>query len=228
MNIFYKSLINQVENKMAGYVALLNFRYQNLCVKADATSLMPVNVMMAGEPMNIEDVAKVAIPDDYHLAVFPNQEDLQQFVADGIFHSHPEFKLEVKTYKLEDKEHHYLLYKMPEVDKNRHDLLEEGVKSLHDECHVRIEEIYAENMASLTDMLNSNPEGLNTVKEELDRIHDDYVEKARSVRDEKLGEIEEAYRRYLEGDTEISNDEVTTENGISYNVTQGIRMDGNG
>jgi hypothetical protein len=93
---------------------------------------------------------------------------------------------------------------------------------------VRIEEIYAENMASLTDMLNSNPEGLNTVKEELDRIHDDYVEKARSVRDDKLEEIEEAYRRYLEGDTEISNDEVTTENGISYNVTQGIRMDGNG
>lgn len=228
MNIFYKSLISQVENKMAGYIALLGFRYQNLCVKADPTSLMPVNVMMGGDPMNIEDVAKVATTDDFHLAVFPNQEDLQQFVIDGIFHSHPEFKLEVQTYKQNDEERHFLLYEMPEVNKDRYDLLTQAVGSLYDECKIRLDEIHAENMANMTELLKDCPNELDNVRLEFDRVHDEYVDKAKGVRDDKLGEIEEAYRRYLEGDTEISNDEVTTENGISYNVTQGIRMDGNG
>ena len=227
MNIFYKSLISQVENKMAGYIALLGFRYQNLCVKADPTSLMPVNVMMGGDPMNIEDVAKVATTDDFHLAVFPNQEDLQQFVIDGIFHSHPEFKLEVQTYKQNDEERHFLLYEMPEVNKDRYDLLTQAVGSLYDECKIRLDGIYAENMANMTELLKGSPDELNHIKQELERVHDEYVEKAKGVRDEKLEEIEEAYRRYLEGKSE-TGDEAVTETGISYNVTQGIRMDGNG
>lgn len=227
MNIFYKSLISQVENKMAGYIALLGFRYQNLCVKADPTSLMPVNVMMGGDPMNIEDVAKVATTDDFHLAVFPNQEDLQQFVIDGIFHSHPEFKLEVQTYKQNDEERHFLLYEMPEVNKDRYDLLTQAVSSLYDECKIRLDEIHAENMANMTELLKGSPDELNHIKQELERVHDEYVEKAKGVRDEKLEEIEEAYRRYLEGKSE-TGDEAVTETGISYNVTQGIRMDGNG
>ena len=227
MNIFYKSLISQVENKMAGYIALLGFRYQNLCVKADPTSLMPVNVMMGGDPMNIEDVAKVATTDDFHLAVFPNQEDLQQFVIDGIFHSHPEFKLEVQTYKQNDEERHFLLYEMPEVNKDRYDLLTQAVSSLYDECKIRLDGIYAENMANMTELLKGSPDELNHIKQELERVHDEYVEKAKGVRDEKLEEIEEAYRRYLEGKSE-TGDEAVTETGISYNVTQGIRMDGNG
>ena len=228
MNLFYKTLINQSENKMAGYVVLLNFRYQNLCVKADAASLLPVNIMLGGEPKNIEDLAKVGVTDEYHLAVFPHQEDSQQFVIDGIFNSHPEFKLEVQTYKQNDQERHFLLYEMPEVDKERYDLLTEAVDSLHDECKIRLDEIHAEDIAKMMELLDNSPNELDAIKTEYDRVHNDYVEKAKGVRDEKLGEIEEAYRRYLEGDTEISNDEVTTENGISYNVTQGIRMDGNG
>lgn len=226
MNLFYKTLINQVENKMAGYVVLLNYRYQNLCIKADATALMPVNIMIGGEPKNIEDVAKVGIADDYHLVVFPNQEELQPFVTDGIFHSHPEFKLEVQSYKLNNEDRHLLLYEMPEVDKNRYDVLTEGVNNLHDECKLRLDEIHAENLAGLTNLLKDSPDELDVVKKELDRVHDDYVEKAKGVHDSKLEEIEEAYRRYQEGKTEES-DEATTEAGTSYNVTQGMRVDGN-
>lgn len=198
MNLLYRSLISQVENKMAGYIALLSYRYQNLCIKADPTSLMPVNVMMAGELLNIEDVATVAIADEYHLAILPNQEDLQKFVIDGIFHSHPEFKLEVKPYKLNEEDRHYLLYEMPEVNKDRHDILEQGVKSLHDECKMRIDEIYGENLASLTEMLKSSPDDLDIIKKELDRVHDDYIGKTKALRDQKLEEIEEAYQRYCE------------------------------
>lgn len=225
MNIFYKSLISQVENKMAGYIALLGYRYQNLCVKADATSLMPVNVMIGGEPKNIEEVAKVGITDDYHLVVFPNQEDLQQFITDGIFHSHPEFKLEVQSYKLNNEDRHLLLYEMPEVDKNRYDVLTQGVNSLHDECKVRLDEIYTENLTSLTDLLKSSPDDLDAVKEELNRVHDDHVEKAKGVRDKKIEEIEEAYTRYQEAHPGESEAEASNEEAPDgYNVTQGMRI----
>ena len=162
MNLFYKSLINQAENKMAGYVVLLSYRYQNLCVKADATALMPVNIMIGGDPKNIEDVAKVGITDEYHLVIFPNQEDLQSFIIDGIFHSHPEFKLEVQSYKQNDEERHLLLYEMPEVDKNRYDALTEGVNSLHDECKLRLDEIHAENVASVSDLSGRNSTAYTT------------------------------------------------------------------
>ena len=226
MNPLYKSLISQVENKMAGYIALLSFRYQNLCVKADAASLMPVNVMMGGEPKNIEDVAKVGVTDDYHLAVFPNQEGLQPFVTDGIFRSHPEFKLEVKTYKLNDEDRHFLYYEMPEVDSNRHDILEQGVNSLHDECKAKLDEIHVENVASLTGMLKGSAKDLETVCKELDRVHDDYVEKAKGVRDKKLEEIEEAFQRYQEAhSSENGGDEDNNDQADSgYNVTLGMRM----
>lgn len=225
MNIFYKSLISQVENKMAGYIALLGYRYQNLCVKADATALMPVNIMIGGEPKNIEDVAKVGITDDYHLVVFPNQEDLQPFITDGIFHSHPEFKLEVQSYQVNDEERHLLLYEMPEVDKNRYDVLTQGVNSLYDECKVRLDEIHAENLAGLTDLLKSNPDDLDAVRQELDRVHDDYVGKAKSTRDQKLQEIEEGYSRYQEAHLEESGEEAwNKEKADGYNVTQGMKM----
>ena len=195
MNLFYKSLINQVENKMAGYLTLLNYRYQNLCVKADPISLMPVNVMMAGEAKNIEDVAKVGLTDEYHLAVFPNQDDLQPFIIEGIAHSHPEFMLQVQTYNLHDKERHYLLYEMPKVDKNRYHVLTQGVNSLHDECKVRLDEIHTENLKSISELLKSNPADLDAVKKELNRIHDDYIGKVKNLKEEKLAEIEEAYQR---------------------------------
>ena len=42
MNFIYSTLINKTENKMAGYMALLDFRYQNLCVMAEPGSLFSV------------------------------------------------------------------------------------------------------------------------------------------------------------------------------------------
>lgn len=227
MNIFYKSLINQVENKIAGYFALLNFRYQNLCVKADAASLMPVNVRMGGDPKNIEDVAKVGIADDYHLAVFPNQEDLQQFVIEGIRQAHPEFKLEVKPYKYNGEDRHFLYYEMPEVDKNRHDVLTQGVKSLHDECKTRIDEIYVENLSSLTTLLKGSSQDLDLVKKELDRVHDDYVEKVKGLRDSKLTEVDEAYQRYMESQ-DTWHDGDSAYGDADYDVVKGLRISGSG
>ena len=46
MNNFTISEIKEVEKKFGSYQYLLNFRYANLCVKADAMSLMPVTLSL--------------------------------------------------------------------------------------------------------------------------------------------------------------------------------------
>ena len=72
MNVFITSQIESVEKKMAGYHALLSYRYSNLCVKADPTSLLSVTLVMGSTEKDIEEVAEVAKPkDDYHLIVIP-------------------------------------------------------------------------------------------------------------------------------------------------------------
>ena len=64
-------LLGEAQGKMNGYVALLALRYSNLCVKAEAASLLSVTITLDGQNMNIEDVADVALPDQNVLAVVP-------------------------------------------------------------------------------------------------------------------------------------------------------------
>ena len=82
---------------MAGYHALLSYRYANLCVKADPVALLPVTLNMGASEQNIEDIAEVAKPeDDYHLAVIPKMQDFIMDINQAVLDSHPEFKVEVK------------------------------------------------------------------------------------------------------------------------------------
>ena len=88
-----------------------------------------------------------------------------------------------------------------------------------------VAETLAENVASVSDLFKGNPDDLDAVKKELDRVHDDYVEKTKGVRDKKLEEIEEGYQRYLEAHPEeIGAGIRNEEHGEGYNVTQGMRM----
>ena len=51
-------LIGEMESKLGGYASLLNYRYLNLCVKAEPVALLSINVIDdEGENKNLEDVA---------------------------------------------------------------------------------------------------------------------------------------------------------------------------
>ena len=145
MEFYFKIQLNATEKKMASYMTLLNFRYINLCVKAEAASLIPVNVNIFGEDKDIEEVAEVAIQDDYHLAVFPKNDEYIRYITQGVINVHPEFKLSMKTMKVGAEERQYLEYEMPEVDKNRYDFLNEAVKSLYDEAKLKIDQVYGQD-----------------------------------------------------------------------------------
>lgn len=220
MEFYFKTQLNSTEKKMASYMTLLNFRYMNLCVKAEAASLIPVNVDVLGEDKNIEDVAEVAIMDDYHLAVIPNNDGYLRPIMQGVINVHPEFKLSMKTMKAGAEERQYLEYEMPEVDKNRYDLLNQAVKSLYDEAKVKIDQVYADEQAGYAQVLSQKPEELDEVNKELDRIHDEALRNILGNRDDKLQEIEDGYLRYL---SQQSNQE-GGDDDLNYDVTQSIIM----
>ena len=190
MNVFITSQIESVEKKMAGYHALLSYRYSNLCVKADPTSLLSVTLVMGSTEKDIEEVAEVAKPkDDYHLIVIPKMQ-----------------------------QHRFLLYEMPEVDKDRRDFLNQAVDSLYDECKARIEAVTNDQKMTFAEFLSGKPEELKEANDQLNKSHDDYMAKIQSLLNLKRQEIEEGYQRYL---IKHENDDAQT-NG--FDVTSSMKL----
>lgn len=209
MNIYVASAIAGLKEKLNAYVSLLNYRFINLCVKADVASLLAVTVT-ADKEYNIEDAAQIATPDDYKLDVYPKMIDYQQPIIDGIFEIHPEFKLEIQQVEYsDDPRDKHLLYTMPEVNKDRYDLLNNTAKVFYEECNFDIDKECALHTASLPELAGKMPiEDINEIKEVLEHTINEYHDKTKELYQEKLIEIEEAYQRYLastEGDS-LSND----------------------
>ena len=233
MNSFLLIQTDEVNRKMDGYIVLLSFRYMNLCVKAEVASLMPVNVIDDGTEFDIEEVADVAVANDYQMVVYPKYPELLNPIIEGIAEAHPEFKLSIKKGRMtyanpddtdddddsdmkpkaepvnldkfpagelgEDNTGLFLVYTMPEVDKNRRDLLTAAVKSLHAECMMRIDSLYAHHAEIFTNFLmnaTSIKDG-DLLKNRLTEIYDQHKERADMLRDEKIQEIDEAYANYM-------------------------------
>ena len=49
--------LSKLSESQKGYVGALNYRYLNLCIKAEEASLLPVQVVVENEVRNLEDVA---------------------------------------------------------------------------------------------------------------------------------------------------------------------------
>ena len=205
MNVFITSQIESVEKKMAGYHALLSYRYSNLCVKADPTSLLSVTLVMGSTEKDIEEVAEVAKPkDDYHLIVIPKMQDFIMDINQAVQVAHPQ--------------HRFLLYEMPEVDKDRRDFLNQAVDSLYDECKARIEAVTNDQKMTFAEFLSGKPEELKEANDQLNKSHDDYMAKIQSLLNLKRQEIEEGYQRYL---IKHENDDAQT-NG--FDVTSSMKL----
>ncbi|MBR1504168.1 MAG: ribosome recycling factor [Prevotella sp.] len=198
MNIYVSSAITSLKEKLNAYVALLNYRYINLCIKAELGSLLPVTVI-ADKEYNLEDVALVFTPDEHQFDIHPKLRDYLQPVIDGIFDVHPEFKLEIKQVEnSDDPRDKHLLYTMPEVDKDRHDVLENLTKVFYEECDAEIDKELALHTAGLPELTGKmSAEDIDEIKDELFSIKDEYHDKTKELKQEKLIEIEEAFQRYL-------------------------------
>ena len=251
MNSFLLIQIDEVDRKMEGYTVLLSYRYMNLCVKAEIASVVPVGVIDEGTEFDIEEVADVAIANDYQMVVYPKYPELLRQIIAGIAEAHPEFKLSIKKGEMtyvggddddysdkesatkpdsldsfpdgelgEDNTGLFLVYTMPDVDKNRRDLLTAAVKSLHTECMMRIDSLYARHAEIFMNVLMSPtpPKEADLLKNRLTQIYEEHKERADKLRDEKLQEIDDAYARYSLKQKEIEEEE----KNIDY--SKGFRM----
>lgn len=236
MNAHILREINDANSKFSAYYSLLDLRYKNLCAKADGASLMPVTVIADGYECNIEEVSMVAKPNDYQLVVIPSEERYLRDLVEGIFEAHPEFKMKMMVKDKDgvrelnesesdstEKGERFLLYTMPDVDKNRRDVLRQGVKNLYEECNAKIKLVDADakrrmEEGSFVSTQKDMDEGFEALKQSYDLIK----EKIDKLQQMKLEEIEEAYYRYLEGQ---SADGTKTEE--DYDVRMGMKMEKN-
>lgn len=219
--------ISGVQEKFDAYLMLLRYKYMNLCVKAEVGALMPVTVTDFSGSYDLEEVAGVGLPDEFHFVIYPRDPEQLQAIIKGIFDAHPEFKLDIKTGEVEysdgsddkteyegiesiladknstgddDPKSRYLLYTMPEVDKDRRDLLNTTAKSLHKQCVAEIDVLYARQSPQLVNMLSDAPaEEVDEAKEALKNVYEDYKKTADDLLKAKLDEIEDGYQHYLIG-----------------------------
>lgn len=216
MNNYVITEIDDTQKKMSAYVTLLSYRYMNLCVKAELGALMPVNVYIGDDSYNIEDVANIYSPDDFQFAVYPKNENNQQAIIQGVYEAHPEFKMEMKN-----DGGSYILYTMPVVDENRHDLLQNAIKGLYEECCGRIDAIHAESKARMLENLTKvgvSKAETDEALQALDDLRQKGMDMADHQLDQKQNEIDEALVRYQ---TEQAQQKEEDE---AYDVTQGFRM----
>ena len=222
MNSYYYAQLKDFTEKARGYNMMFNYRMMNLCVKAEPGALVPVIVTVGGKDYNLEEVAQIRRPDDYVFEIRANNGDYLQNIIDGIMDVHPEFVFEMKTEKdIEDKDVNYAQYTMPEVDKDRYDLLSETTKAFYNECLISIDAVYAQKEAKLAEVAVHAPaEDVQQIKDELDEYYNNAKDEAQKMRDMKLQEIEEAYLHYQEKEQDREIGKIN-----SFDYSQGMRLD---
>ena len=219
-----QQLLGEAKGKMNGYVSLMVFRYSNLCVNADAASLLPVTIVIDDEEMNIEAVADVGIPDENVLAVIPKDPDNLFAIGKGVMKAHPEFRMDlVQNENSDDEEDKYLTFTMPEVDKNRHDLLIDGVDGLYQQCETRVSavlDIYSVRIGK--ELVGVDPSVIDAVKDQLQELHDFFKDLMEKATETKKKEIEDAYQAYLAEQAEKEQQKQETD--AAHNVAASMSM----
>ena len=199
-------LIGEMESKLGGYAGLLNYRFLNLCVKAEPVALISVVIKdKEGDTRNIEDVARTMLINKYQFEIFPMEQDMIFNICKGISTDHPEFKQEVvtssddrKLYQDVVNEQHIILT-VPEVNKDRYDFLMDAVKTLYDQCKIEVDKTNAAYTAKLAAKIaGMSADEIEEAKNKLEESQQKYAKICDDYLAAKQKEIEDAYQHYLE------------------------------
>lgn len=231
------SILGELESKVSGYVALLNFRYLNLCVKAEPAALLPITITIDKRKFELEQVADAAKPNDFQFIIFPKDQSILFEVGKGIAEMHPEFKQElvvedekgklkeVSDDDQDEKAEKFIRLTMPSVNKNRHDLLVEGVKGLYDECKLKLDTNFGSyGMQVTANLAGAAAEEMDEAKEAMEDLKKQVYEMAEAYRDNKLKEIEDAYQEYQDRQNEKEQSSKEKHDASNPGVVKGFRM----
>jgi len=193
--------------KYTNFIGVMDFRFKNLCIKADPMALLPVKILIEGELQNIEQCANVAKDNDYQFMVFPKyEEDLGQ-IAKGIFESHPEFKIEGKTMPVESVDEDgndqtedikYLVVTMPEVNNDRYKVLKDAVDAIYQDCKIQMESADTISKSKFAELApGETKEDLDKLDKGLKKLKEQWYGQRDKIYQAKLDEIEEAHNNWL-------------------------------
>ena len=202
-----KTLIDEMKGKLSGYAVLLVYRYANLCIKAEAMSLLSIYVKdEENDEYNLDEVASAMLINEYQFRIIPHETKMVFYICKAFQQVHPEFKQEVvSTQDSEDNEDNknksesQIICTMPEVNKNRHDLLMDVVDMLYKECDGQIKQTYAIYQEKLAlKMVGQSEEDTNEAKESLEEVYTQHTDITKGYKEKKEKEIEDAYQKYLD------------------------------
>lgn len=225
--------LGQLSEQLKAYVGALNYRYLNLCVKAEEASLLPIQVPIEGEPKNLEDVAYAGKRngDDYSIYVIPKIQDDMRDIADAVRSYHPEFIQEIQKERVDpqdgsgEQEVQLLRLKMPEVNDDRYDVLKQGANTFYDMCKADMEKARMEaDMQFAALGIDEKPEDMDNLKKGVDETCDRWTKKRDQLHDEKLKEIEDAHNDWLANKQAADQKKQEDEAAKNQNAGSSMRM----
>lgn len=199
-------LMQQFEKQISNNLLLMKFRFMNVCVKAEPAALIGVSVSEAEVTGNLEDVVDVYGGDEKTLNLVPHDGVDITSVAADISEIHPEFIVDYGVYKKsQDNEDTVTVLSLtvPDVDKDRRDILLKAVNTYKDAFNT-----YVDTAASVTKvkMAMYLADATDADKDKVTEFFKDkakeYKDKAEQAAADKTKEIEDAYKRYLEEQAE--------------------------
>lgn len=223
------NLIEEAKSKMSGYTALYAYRLLNLCIKAEPASLLSVIVKTDIGEEPLEKVAQIFQPDDYHFIIIPSEEKNLMGIGKGIMKIHPEFKQEIKNEQGKDSsdrdvEISFIQVSMPDVNKERHDLLLDGVKALTEEVKVKTDGIFDLYTAKITAKVAGDKDELDEAKKALKEIHDTLGNAAKEYEEKKIKEIEEAYKAFMEKKNQEENEKKEKDKETNHGAGMSMKI----
>lgn len=221
-----------------GYVTGMSYGYSQFCVKADAMSLLDIELNDGGEVKKIEDLAYVILHnkegDDDKIDLVPRRDSSDiEILSAGVAESYPEFIQSIETEETDDdvafksqitadvqsqygievpeaEKQYYLRLTMPEVDDERKKVLDEAVKLIHDATVTRMDATLAFFTATITSKLVGEDEmAVKEVKQKIEDLKKQYEEMREKLTDEKKQQIEEGNRRYHENHDDGLSDSIS-------------------
>ena len=194
---------DQYGEELSGHCARFAYRLMNFCVKAEEVALLPVEALIDGDLVKLDDCSIVGKKDEYTFMVIPNFAEDMAAIAQGVMMEHPEFKQSMEEMTLDTvdeegnsikKNIHYLLLKMPEVDDERYKVLKDGVELLYNDCKAAMEQANVKADANLTPLLaGESEEDIEKLKKVRDKVNAEWTDHREKLYRDKLQEIEDAY-----------------------------------
>ena len=226
---------DKLADKLSKYVGQMNFRFMDLCVKAEPGALLNVQVFVEGEFLKLEDCAKIAKPDDFSFMLIPQYDEDLAPIQRAVFQQHPEFKMKVETLQVDTVDNNgktqnhdvkYIHATMPEVDDDRYDVLKDAAKVIYDECKAYMETANNTSKVKFAALApGETPEDLDYLNDALKKLNKDWGGQRDKLYEKKLKEIEEAHDKWLAENNERNKIRQEEEAAHNEEAVRSMRLD---